>query len=171
MAVALDGEGELVVAPICTDCCVCVSVCVSVCVCMDEYTCVYVYKKHTPLFVVYTDRNNHFSHANTIYSPTTDFLSFPKAQMQCILLGTWNFVKLHLELKYLGSSPRALARLHTKVSVYGCKCTNVHVHTRIHTRTLTHIYTWTAYFYQGLRWQTHVPCHGHWTHTAVMSPG
>ena len=34
--------------------------------------------------------------------------------MQCIPPDTWNFVKLHLELKYLGRIPLALAKLHGK---------------------------------------------------------
>ena len=64
-------------------------------------------------------------HYHFFHSPTTDFLSFPKAQMQCILLGTWNFVKLHLELKYLGSSPLALARLQRETTTLCNLCTEV----------------------------------------------
>ena len=44
-------------------------------------------------------------------SPMTDFLSLPKAQIQCNPSGTWNFVKLHLELKYFGRIPLAFAKL------------------------------------------------------------
>ena len=58
-------------------------------------------------------------------SPTTDFLSLPKAQMQSMLLGTWNLVKLHRELKYFGNIPRAFATLQTHTCIY-----NVHTHVR-----------------------------------------
>ena len=32
-------------------------------------------------------------------------------------------------------------------------------------------HTWTVYFFQGLRWQTHGLCHDHWIHRAGKSPG
>ena len=51
------------------------------------------------------------SEFTSTHSPITVLSSDPNAQMQWRLPGTWNLVKLQIELKYLGRTPFTITRL------------------------------------------------------------
>ncbi len=55
------------------------------------------------------------------FLPMTEFLSAPKAQIQCDPLGTWNREKLHFELKYFGrrlwAADELKERLETEINL------------------------------------------------------